>query len=130
MPNHAGTALSHPTEVRALTLKEYALIQEFPEDWTFCGTPARQYAQVGNAVPVRLGEVAGEVIAAQFDRLRARKWHAYEEQPEAYRIVYVQSHVRTRQWFKAGKTFVWKDGKGNGQAAYKPPQTVRKISSI
>jgi DNA (cytosine-5)-methyltransferase 1 len=33
MPNHAGTALCHPTEVRALTLKEYALIQEFPSDW-------------------------------------------------------------------------------------------------
>jgi len=48
MPNHAGTALCHPTEVRALTLKEYALIQEFPEDWEFCGTPSEQYAQVGN----------------------------------------------------------------------------------
>ena len=47
MPNHAGTALCHPTLLRALTLKEYALIQEFPEGWEFCGTPAEQYAQVG-----------------------------------------------------------------------------------
>ena len=130
MPNHAGTALSHPSEVRALTLKEYALIQEFPEFWEFCGTPAQQYAQVGNAVPVRLGEVAGEVIASGLNRLRARNWDAYEEQPQAYRTVYVQSHVRTRQWFKAGKTFVWKDGRSNGQAAYQPPQTVRKIGSL
>lgn len=52
MPNHAGTALCHPDEVRALTVREYALIQEFPEDWEFCGTPAQQYAQAGNAVPL------------------------------------------------------------------------------
>ena len=103
MPNHASTALSHPTEVRALTLKEYALVQEFPEDWEFCGTPAQQYAQVGNAVPVRLGEVAGEVIAEELNQLRTRNWDAYEEHPEAYRVVYVQSHIRTRQWYKGGK---------------------------
>ena len=54
VPNHASTSLCHPTDVRALSLKEYALIQEFPDDWEFCGTPVQQYEQVGNAVPVRL----------------------------------------------------------------------------
>ncbi len=73
MPNHAGTALCHPTETRTLTLREYARIQEFPDDWQFVGSPAQQYAQVGNAVPVRLGRVAGEVIARELDRLRARE---------------------------------------------------------
>ena len=116
MPNHASTALCHPTEIRALTLIEYSLIQEFPEDWEFCGTPTQQYAQVGNAVPVRLGEVAGEVIVAALDKLRKRGWNAYSEIPGAYRVVYIQSHVRTRQWFKAGTTFVWKDGQSNGHA--------------
>ena len=130
MPNHASTSLCHPTEVRALTLKEYALIQEFPEDWEFCGTPAQQYAQAGNAVPVRLGEVAGEVIAPELDKLKERDWSAYPAKPDAYRVVYVQSHVRTRQWFKAGKTFVWEDGQSNGHATYQPPQTLRKVSTL
>ena len=130
MPNHASTALCHPTELRALTLKEYGLIQEFPEAWEFCGTPAQQYAQVGNAVPVRLGTVAGEVIAHELDKLSSRQWDPYEEQPDTYRVVYVQSHVRTRQWFKAGKTFIWKDGESNHQATYQPPQTVRKVSRL
>ncbi|HEY7423988.1 MAG TPA: DNA cytosine methyltransferase [Gemmataceae bacterium] len=35
MPNHAGTALCHPTETRALTLRECARVQEFPDDWEF-----------------------------------------------------------------------------------------------
>lgn len=81
MPNHASTALCHPAEVRALSLKEYALIQEFPADWSFHGTPSQQYAQVGNAVPVRLGQVAGEVIAKELDKLRLHNWLAAAEKP-------------------------------------------------
>ena len=130
MPNHAGTALCHPTEVRALTLKEYALIPEFPEDWEFCGTPSEQYAQVGNAVPVRLGRVAGGVIARELDALGARQWRPTAKKPQAYRIIYVQSHVRTRQWYKAGKTFVWEDGRDNDHATYDAPQTFRKVSAL
>jgi len=130
MPNHAGTALCHPTEVRALTLREYARIQEFPDDWQICGTPAQQYAQIGNAVPVRLGRVAGEVIARQLDQLRQRDWQPHPNKPKAYRIIYVQSHVRTRQWFKDGETFVWNDGDDNGHAIYAAPKTRRKMSAI
>jgi len=126
MPNHAGTSLCHPTETRALTLREYARVQEFPEGWEFCGTPAEQYAQVGNAVPVRLGEVAGGVIAAQLDALSERGFETYAASPAAYRIVYVQSHVRTRQWFKDGKTFLWQDGEENGQPVYGNPKTKLK----
>ena len=110
MPNHASTALCHPNEVRALSLKEYALIQEFPKEWAFCGTPAQQYAQVGNAVPVRLGEVAGTVIATELDNLREREWIEYSNELMSYRVVYIQSHVRTRQWYKKGRTYVWQDG--------------------
>lgn len=130
MPNHSSTSLCHPREVRALTLKEYALIQEFPEDWIFKGKASQQYAQVGNAVPVRLGCVAGDVIADEMERLEARKWMPYSSRPASYRVVYVQSHVRTRQWFKNGKTVVWEDGEDNSLAAYDPPQTLRKVSSL
>lgn len=125
MPNHASTSLCHPTETRALTLREYAAIQEFPSDWEFSGTTTQQYAQVGNAVPVRLGEVAGGVVASTLDHLAERDFEPYSRPPEHYRIVYVQSHVRTRQWFKAGKTFVWEDG-GTENLRYNLPVTLRR----
>jgi DNA (cytosine-5)-methyltransferase 1 len=130
MPNHASTSLCHPTEVRALSLKEYAAIQEFPAEWKFEGTPAQQYAQVGNAVPVRLGEVAGQVVAEAMDRLATRRWQPYADAPSHFRVVYIQSHIRTRQWFKNGRTVVWKDGGENEHAAYESPQTLRKVSAI
>ncbi|HUU83787.1 MAG TPA: DNA cytosine methyltransferase [Phycisphaerae bacterium] len=130
MPNHASTSLCHPTETRALTLREYAHIQEFPTDWQVCGTPSEQYAQIGNAVPVRLGTVAGETIAEQLHVLRSRKWVGYPNKPQACRIIYVQSHVRTRQWFKSGETFVWDDGGSNGNAAYSRPKTKRRAQAL
>lgn len=126
MPNHASTSLCHPTETRALTLREYAAIQEFPSDWTFAGTTSQKYAQVGNAVPVRLGKVAGQVVADALDRLSARGNVPAAEAPAAYRVLYVQSHVRTRQWFKGGKTVVWGDGEANGDAQYALPVTARR----
>lgn len=130
MPNHASTALCHPTEVRALSLKEYGLIQGFPDEWLFRGTASQQYAQVGNAVPVRLGTVAGEVVAKELDALSKRKWLCAAEKPADYRVIYVQSHIRTRQWFKGGKTIVWEDGEVNQAAQYEAPQTLRKVSAI
>lgn len=132
MPNHASTSLCHPTELRALTLREYALIQEFPESWEFCGKTSQQYAQAGNAVPVRLGAVAGKLIAKELNALSERNWKKYSKQPESYRIIYVQSHVRTRQWFKDGETFVWRDGdeKSNEEVCYQAPKTLRKSKAM
>jgi len=130
MPNHASTSLCHPLEVRALTLREYARIQEFPDEWQFFGTPSQQYAQAGNAVPVRLGKVAGEVIAEKLALLRRQNWQPQNETSEACRIIYIQSHVRTRQWFKAGETLVWNDGDENGHASYAIPKTKRKTTNL
>ena len=125
MPNHASTSLCHPTEVRALSLREYALIQEFPHAWELCGTPMQQYEQVGNAVPLRLGRITGGIVAKEMDELRARRWRQNAGGFEEFRVVYVQSHVRTRQWFKNGETKVWKDGKANEDARYAAPVTRR-----
>lgn len=117
MPNHASTSMCHPTETRALTLKECAAVQEFPSNWSFCGTTAQKYVQVGNALPVRLAALAGLIVAAQLDR-------GDEADAEAvfaalpYRRVYIKSHVRTRQWYKAGVTYLWEDGGDNSHAYY------------
>lgn len=111
MPNHASTSMCHPFELRVLSVGECARIQEFPDGWQFVGTPAQQMKQVGNAVPARLGQIAGEVILK----------HAAEPAVDGsdnppYRRIYLRSHVRTRQWFKNGKAVVW-DGAG-GAAHY------------
>ncbi len=130
MPNHAGTSLCHPTELRALSIKEYELIQEFPIDWEICGTTSQQYAQVGNAVPVRLGQVAGDVITEAMDNLEVASWQICPQATERYRVIYVQSHVRTRQWFKNGRTIIWNDGDENEDASYGAPKTKRRVKSI
>ncbi len=130
MPNHASTSLCHPSEVRALTLREYAQIQEFPDDWEFCGKTSEKYAQAGNAVPVRLGRVAGDVIASQLDKLAARRWRPYDDKPESYRVIYVQSHVRTRQWFKDGEAMVWQDGDAADRPTHSAPKTRRRSKSL
>jgi len=130
LPNHAGTALCHPTEMRALTLRECARVQEFPDEWQFIGTPAEQYAQVGNAVPVRLGRVCGDVVAPQLDSIWSDNLARAGGEHPFFRIVYVKSHIRTRKWFKAGEKFVWQDGQDNTDVAYGPARTQRKVRAV
>lgn len=130
MPNHASTSLCHPTETRALSIREYARIQEFPDNWEFAGKTSEQYAQVGNAVPTRLGQVAGEVIAQALKTLALRKWQPYPDGNPDPRIVYLQSHVRTRFWYKNGETIVWDSDDNGGGAGYARPKTLRRSREL
>lgn len=124
MPNHASTSMCHPDAVRTLSVGECAAIQQFPSDWVFSGTPAQQYVQVGNAVPARLGEVAGEVLARTLDGYVGTEALSHgDADPPAFRRVYIRSHVRTRQWYRNGEVFVWKDGEDNGHAHYSAGRT-------
>jgi len=52
----------HPTESRGLTPREAARVQTFPDDFVFMGSNNNWYAQIGNAVPVKLAEVIGNSI--------------------------------------------------------------------
>ncbi len=52
----------HPTENRPLSVEEYARIQEFPDDWKIYGSIKEQYKQIGNAVPIKLGEAIARTI--------------------------------------------------------------------
>lgn len=61
-PNMPATDLCHPDELRPLSVQEYKAIQQFPQDWWFAGNIIEQYKQIGNAVPVGLGRIAGKTI--------------------------------------------------------------------
>ena len=52
----------HPWEARGLSPREAARIQTFPDDYIICGAQNSWYAQVGNAVPVKLAEAIGSSI--------------------------------------------------------------------
>ncbi|APJ04877.1 DNA (cytosine-5-)-methyltransferase [Silvanigrella aquatica] len=58
-PAQKQTERCHPDETRPFTVREYARIQTFPDDWQFEGSISQQYKQIGNAVPVHLAEEIG-----------------------------------------------------------------------
>jgi DNA (cytosine-5)-methyltransferase 1 len=61
-PIQKATLLCHPRETRPLSLREYARIQGFADDWIFDGKPVDCYRQIGNAVPVPLGRAIGQML--------------------------------------------------------------------
>ena len=61
-PIMPATLICHPTELRPLSVKEYARVQQFPDSWRFSGKISDIYKQIGNAVPVGLGYMAGMQI--------------------------------------------------------------------
>lgn len=61
-PTQKSTCLCHPEQNRPLSIKEYARIQGFPDDWKFSGSVSSIYKQIGNAVPVKLAEAIGKTI--------------------------------------------------------------------
>ncbi len=61
-PDSKATMLCHPDELRPLSVKEFARLQQFPDDWWFAGGVPQQYSQVGNAVPLGLGEAVGREL--------------------------------------------------------------------
>ena len=66
--NNIGSGrFGHPVQHRALSLREGALLQTFPEDYKFIEpdspiTVSRIASYIGNAVPVQLATVIGESI--------------------------------------------------------------------
>lgn len=66
-PAQKQTERCHPIETRPLTIREYARIQTFPDDWKFCGNLSTQYKQIGNAVPVNLAWAIGRSIIRLFN---------------------------------------------------------------
>jgi DNA (cytosine-5)-methyltransferase 1 len=79
-PAQKQTERCHPEETRPLTVREYARIQTFPDDWQFAGSTSSQYKQIGNAVPVNLALAVGRSLIRLLNQ-----------------IVELESHVISRQ---------------------------------
>lgn len=53
----------HPTQNRAISVREAARLQTFPDSFVFCGTKDSQYQQVGNAVPPIMAKSIAKKLA-------------------------------------------------------------------
>jgi DNA (cytosine-5)-methyltransferase 1 len=64
--NGGGRSHLHPEIPRTLSVRECARLQTFPDDYKFIGPTARQFTQVGNAVPPLLAATLATQIAKAF----------------------------------------------------------------
>lgn len=93
-PGHTGSPLDEPAKtlkagdhgvpggenmllqldgtVRYFTVREAARLQTFPDDYTFPGTWSSAMRQLGNAVPVQLGETVARSVAKAINSARQR----------------------------------------------------------
>jgi len=72
-PDGRATTLCHPTELRPLTVREYARLQQFPDEWKFGGTVYRRYDLIGNAVPVGLGTAIGKMLSSTIRKTASQR---------------------------------------------------------
>jgi DNA (cytosine-5)-methyltransferase 1 len=67
----------HPEQDRAISLREAAILQTFPEDYVFVAPEKpvifdRLGRLIGNAVPVRLGEIVAESLLTHLNSINVR----------------------------------------------------------
>ena len=68
-PAQKQTERCHPLQTRPLSVREYARIQTFADDWTFMGTTTSKYKQIGNAVPVNMAAAIGRSVVRYLNEL-------------------------------------------------------------
>lgn len=68
-PAQKQTERCHPDETRPFTIREYARIQSFPDDWAFDCSMSNAYKQIGNAVPVNMAKAVGLSVVAYLNKL-------------------------------------------------------------
>jgi DNA (cytosine-5)-methyltransferase 1 len=61
-PNTRASCLCHPEHIRPLSVKEYARLQGFPDDWVFKGPLTARYELIGQATPVPLATAVAVAV--------------------------------------------------------------------
>ena len=61
-PTNKANCLCHPDKTRPLSVKEYARIQGFYDDWIFSGSLSQRYRLIGQATPVQLATAIADRI--------------------------------------------------------------------
>lgn len=74
----------HPVFNRAVSAREAARLQSFPDDYIFYGTKDSVYQQIGNAVPPVLGRAVAEKVLELF-RISKSEYESLEEIYAQYR---------------------------------------------
>lgn len=136
-PDSKATMLAHPSELRPLSVEEYAAIQQFPQRWKLAGGTPQKYKQLGNAVPVGLGAAIGLALRNSMRRrkriqLRAiglivcadpRRLHRLAARPQT-----VLNPERMRGVTGYHETRAWMSGRRRADVlklvALEPPQPI------
>ena len=61
VPGHSSFQI-HPVEHRSITVREGGIITGFPIDFKFIGSHSDRCMQIGNAIPVHLGEALAKSV--------------------------------------------------------------------
>lgn len=73
VPGGENMVVLEDATVRYFTLREMARLQGFPDNFVFPDSWKRPIKQLGNAVPVQVGEAFGRAIAEILERTTARR---------------------------------------------------------
>ena len=65
--SYSNGRFGHPEQDRAISVREAACLQTFPDEFAFEGALNSMARQIGNAVPVRLAEVVGRHFVSHLD---------------------------------------------------------------
>ena len=130
-PKTKATMLCHPTEIRPLSVRECARKQQFPDDWSFSGSTAAQYRQIGNATPLAIGYAIGIAIrnAAKKRGKEPYRHKLYCADPQLLeRIIRrpktVLNPLRMRKNKSTEQATKWLNGSANKRTFFKRYQAI------
>jgi DNA (cytosine-5)-methyltransferase 1 len=97
-PIQKSTCLCHPEATRPLSVQEYAAIQQFPPTYQFAGSTHQKYKQIGNAVPVGLGNAIGRALLQAGTSVQESQLRLLEgQEPFAARPQFIYPRRRSRR---------------------------------
>ena len=91
----------HPAQHRTLSIREAARVQSFPDDFRFAGSASHRYRQIGNAVPVLLGEAVGRSV---LEGLQARRRTRPDSTHEGFRERLIRWRSSSAVWSPPWRT--------------------------